>query len=212
MAAYTQVTTAVNGNTITAAVWNDEFTAVANSLNSITNAQIASGAGISYSKLALTGAILNADLAGSIAASKISGTAATIGGTETLTNKTLTTPVISKGTANALVHGLQSYSPSVSGTATLDLSTTNYHFINMPAGNITVALSSVSVSSSTTQPFFVRILQDGTGNRTVTWFTTIKWVGGSAPTLTSTASKADAFLFVPTSSGNYDGFIVGQNL
>jgi hypothetical protein len=42
---------------------------------SVTNAKVASGAAIAYSKLNLTGAILDADLAGSITPAKISGTA-----------------------------------------------------------------------------------------------------------------------------------------
>lgn len=103
---------------------------------------------------------------------------------------------------------ITSYSPSGGGTATLTLQTGKLHFITMPAGNITIALSNESVG----QGFVVRILQDGTGSRTVTWFTTIKWAGGSAPTLTTTGSKADTFLFIVTSAGNYDGYIVGQNV
>ena len=39
-----------------------------------------------------------------------------------------------------------------------------------------------------------------------------KWAGGSAPTLTTTASKADTLGFICTSSGNYDGFVVGANI
>lgn len=35
------------------------------------------------------------------------------------------------------------------------------------------------------------LIQDGTGSRTVTWFPTINWAGGSAPTLTTTESRAD---------------------
>ncbi len=49
-------------------------------LSGITNTQIAAGAAIAYSKLALTGAILNADLAGSIAYSKLTLTGAVVTG------------------------------------------------------------------------------------------------------------------------------------
>jgi hypothetical protein len=62
------------------------------------------------------------------------------------------------------------------------------------------------------QTFMLRLQQDGTGTRTVTWFSTIKWAGGAAPTLTTTINKADLFGFVVTSAGNYDGFVVGQSL
>lgn len=99
-------------------------------------------------------------------------------------------------------------SPSVGGTATLDLSTYNWFTIQMPAGNVTLALSNATVN----QPFVIEILQDGGGSRTVTWFTTIKWPLNVVPTLTTTASKKDTFGFKCTSAGNYDGYTVGQNL
>lgn len=102
----------------------------------------------------------------------------------------------------------EAYSPSAAGTATLDLSLSNQHYITMPAGNITIALSNASVN----QIFLVTITQDSGGSRTVTWFSTIRWAGGSAPTLTTTASKRDVFGFIRTGSGTYDGFVVGQNI
>ena len=123
--------------------------------------------------------------------------------TQTLTNKTLTKPVI-----NATNPTAQTYSPSSGGTATLDLSLSNQHYITMPSGNITIALS----NDTNNQIFYVTITQDGTGSRTVTWFSTIKWPSGTTPTLTTTGNKRDAFIFVRTGSGTYDGFIVGQNI
>lgn len=101
-----------------------------------------------------------------------------------------------------------SHAPAAAGTATLDLSEANRNVITMPAGNITIALANAKVG----QIFLVEIIQDGTGSRTVTWFTTIKWVGGSAPVLTTTANKKDSFIFVVTGSGTYDGYVIGQNI
>lgn len=49
-------------------------------LTGITNTQIAAGAAIAYSKLTLTGAVLNADLAGSIAYSKLALTGSVVTG------------------------------------------------------------------------------------------------------------------------------------
>jgi putative exporter of polyketide antibiotics len=100
------------------------------------------------------------------------------------------------------------YSPASAGTATLDLSKGNTHNITMPAGNITIAISNATVG----QCFMVNITQDANGSRTVTWFTTIKWAGGTAPTLTTTASKRDCLGFRVTGSNTYDGFVVGQNI
>ena len=133
----------------------------------------------------------------------------TLGLAQTVTGiLTLATPVLTKPTVNASVQGTQTYTPAAAGTATLDLSLANVNLITMPAGNITIALS----SGSTGQAFTVHITQDGVGSRTVTWFATIRWAGGSAPTLTTTLDKRDVFGFIVTGANTYDGFIVGQNL
>jgi hypothetical protein len=54
--------------------------------------------------------------------------------------------------------------------------------------------------------------QDGTGSRTVTWWSGILWTAGTTPTLTTTINKYDIFMFLRISSGVYLGFTVGQNL
>lgn len=138
------------------------------------------------------------------------------------TSPTLVTPVLGVATVTSLnaatntsinviagtYNTIQTYTPSAAGTATLDLSKGNIHHITMPAGNITIALSNGTAG----QCFIIRILQDGTGSRTVTWFTTIRWAGGSAPTLTTTASKADTIGFEITGSSTYDGGVVFANV
>lgn len=141
----------------------------------------------------------------------ITGTAGAIISAEGETNIDL--QIAAKGTGKIHrttgVYGdLTAYSPASAGTATLTLNTSNVHRITMPAGNITIAISNAGVG----QAFILDIIQDSTGSRTVTWFTTIKWAGGSAPVLTTTANKIDTFGFIVTSAGNYQGYIVGQNL
>lgn len=131
-------------------------------------------------------------------------TAVKLTGTQSVTGqKTFSKPIF-----NASVQGTEDYSPAAAGTATLDLSLGNIHKITMPAGNITIALTNASVG----QVFKVDITQDSGGSRTVTWFSTIRWAGGSAPTLTTTGSKRDSFIFECTGSGTYDGFVVGFNI
>lgn len=103
---------------------------------------------------------------------------------------------------------VKSYTPSASATQDLDLSESNDHKITMPAGNITLTVSSATAG----EKFLVSITQDGTGSRTVTWFDTISWAGGSAPTLTTTGSKTDVFGFVATGTTTFQGFVVGQNI
>lgn len=40
------------------------------------------------------------------------------------------------------------------------------------------------------------LIQDGTGSRVCTWSTTIKWLDATAPTLTTTANRADIITFL----------------
>lgn len=99
------------------------------------------------------------------------------------------------------------YSPAGAGTTTLDLSTGGVHVVTMPAATQTLALSNETVG----QCFIVEI-NNVTSQGALTWFTTIKWAGGVTPTLTGTNGKKDTFGFRVTSAGNYDGYIVGQNV
>jgi hypothetical protein len=92
-------------------------------------------------------------------------------------------------------------------TITFNMATSNIHNVVL-GGNRTLAVSNVAVG----QCFIIRLTQDGTGTRTVTWFTTLKWAGGAAPTLTTTINKADVFGFICTSANNYDAFVIGQNV
>jgi hypothetical protein len=143
----------------------------------------------------------NLDASAGIAVTKISGTAVNLSSAQTIAS-------VKTFDEGAIVTAPKAYSPAGAGTATLDLSLGNDFEITMPAGNITIALSNATVG----QKFTISILQDATGSRTVTWFTTIRWVGGVAPTLTTTASKRDYFGFKVTGSGTYDGFVIGQNI
>jgi len=133
-----------------------------------------------------------------------SGTITLPTSTDTLVGKT-TTDVLTNKT---IVQKVTSYTPAAAGTSILDLTTGNIHKITMPEGNITIAISNEAVG----QCFLVEITQDAVGSRTVTWFTTIRWADGSAPTLTTTASKRDTFGFRVTGTDTYDGYVVGQNL
>jgi hypothetical protein len=49
----------------------------------------------------------------------------------------------------------------------------------------------------------LRLIQDGTGSRTVTWPAAVKWSGGAAPTLTTTASAVDIISFYYNGSDYY---------
>ena len=58
--------------------------------------------------------------------------------------------------------------------------------------NRTIALPSPLLSGV----YVLTLKQDAVGSRTVTWASGYEWVGGTAPTLTTTASAVDAVSFV----------------
>lgn len=92
-------------------------------------------------------------------------------------------------------------------TVTFNLNTSKIHTVTL-GGNRTLAVSNVSVGES----FVVRLVQGSGGNKSVTWWSGIKWPGGQAPSLSLAEGSIDTFGFVCTSSGNYDGYFVGFGL
>lgn len=127
-----------------------------------------------------------------------SATVAGLGTTQTFTGK---------NTVAQVVQVITAYSPAGAGTATLDLSLGNIFTVNVPAGNITIALS----NAATGQVFLIRFVND-TSVRSITYFTTIKWPGGAAPALSGTTGHVDTFGFIVTGTNTYDGYVVGQAL
>lgn len=103
-------------------------------------------------------------------------------------------------------HSVESYTPAIGATQTLTPVVTKISTVTMPAGALTLAVT----GSVAGQVFIVEIIN--TASQALTWFSTIKWTDGVVPTLTGTAGKKDVFGFRVTSAGNYDGYIIGQNI
>ena len=88
--------------------------------------------------------------------------------------------------------------------------------LTISLANGTIQILTLTATTTLTMPtavagksFVIYLKQDGTGSRTVTW-TTVKWPGGTAPTITSTASKMDIYSFFSDGT-NWYGVTVGQN-
>lgn len=84
-------------------------------------------------------------------------------------------------------------------TVTINLASPERFFTVTLAGNRQLAI----VNATPGDEFWLQLVQDGTGSRTVTWWSTINWAGGSAPTLTPTADKADCFQFKCIAANTY---------
>ena len=90
-------------------------------------------------------------------------------------------------------------------TITWDASTQDVCKVTL-GGNRTLA---APTNNTTGQFISILVIQDGTGSRTLTWNAVFEFKDDTAPTLTTTASKGDVFVF------RYNGskwLEVGRNL
>lgn len=88
-------------------------------------------------------------------------------------------------------------STGVTQTVTASGATTT---IDFASGDIVTLTLNASTTLTLSNPitglfYFIKCVQDATGSRTVTWPASVKWSGGTAPTLTTTASKTDIIAF-----------------
>ena len=81
-------------------------------------------------------------------------------------------------------------------TITIDMATACHHSVTL-GGNRTFAAPSNQVVGQAGSIF---ITQDGTGSRTAAFNSAFKFVGGTAPTLTTTASATDRIYYIIKSS------------
>lgn len=142
------------------------------------------------------------------------GDFATLAGTETLSNKTITgylatstigSTVQGYDANNAVTNANQSFSVAQRGTITAltDGATITPNFNN--ANNFSVTLGGNRTLANPTnlaagQSGVIVITQDGTGSRTLAYGSYFKFPGGTAPTLTTTASAVDVLAYYVESS------------
>jgi len=136
------------------------------------------------------GAVVTADASGQLAL-QTAGTTALSLISGAVVNPTITNYVETRFTANS------------STAITLALTNGTMQDITL-TGICTITMPTIASGKS-----FLLMLRTGAGGYTVTW-TTVKWSGGTAPTLTATASKMDIFSFFSDGT-NWYGVVVGQN-
>ena len=124
-----------------------------------------------------------------------SGTAVSETGTALTFNSATSTLNVTKMAANV------GYCPTLTLTdsSTIAWNTANGQVAKVTlAGNRTVAAPTNLLDGAF---YNLMVVQDGTGSRTLSWNSVFKWIGGSAPDLSTTAGAIDFFSF--RSDGTY---------
>jgi len=124
-----------------------------------------------------------------------------------LAGGTMTGKIVKAGTTEVG----KTYTPATGAQGVeIDCSVNNIHHVTGHADGTAITFTITGATSS--QPFIISVLQgSGTVSTIAAWFATVRWAGGTAPTLTATLNKRDTFGFIRTGTNTYDGFIIGQN-
>lgn len=117
----------------------------------------------------------------------------------TLTNKTIEAGTFTNGYTE------ESVSANTGTAYTIDLANGSLQILTL-TGNCVFTFPTATAGKG----FTVILKQDGTGSRTATWPAAVAWPAGTAPTITSTASKSDKYTFVADGS-KWVGSNAGQN-
>lgn len=126
---------------------------------------------------------------------------------------TVSGDTIVQGTLTAVRAPLrQTAAPTISANAlTLSLSTAAVFLVNLNANITTLTISNVPATANRAVDFTVIFTADGTA-RTITWPASVKWAGGTGPTMTSANGKQDVIDFTSTDAGaTWLAHICGQN-
>ena len=119
--------------------------------------------------------------------------------TATLTNKTIEAGTFTNGYTEEVA------TANTSTAYTIDLANGTVQILTL-TGNCTFTFPTATAGKS----FILLLKQDGTGSRTATWPSAVKWPAGTAPTITSTASKLDKYIFTADGT-NWYGSDAGKN-
>lgn len=126
--------------------------------------------------------------------------------TQTLTNKLV----------NALnvfeTRVVLSANSTTGATITIDLNTGGWFALTNNATISNFSVTNIPTAASSSAGFILDLTNGGAYSITFTINTVaVKWIGGTAPTLTSSSGK-DSIAFVLNSDGTWTGFVLGKDL
>jgi hypothetical protein len=195
--------TTVDAATLT----NKTISGASNTLSNIGNAALTNSSvtvngtaislGSSGTVTAAAGTLTGATLASGVTASSLTSvgtlSALTMGGTLALADNQITRP---RFTDYAETYTTPAIS---SGTLTLNLENGNVFRVSRNANITTLTISNPPASGNAGS--FTLIFDANGTSYTITWPAAVKWPGGTAPTITTTNSRSDMFVFYTNNAG-----------
>jgi hypothetical protein len=124
--------------------------------------------------------------------------ALTVGASTIVGRKASGNIVALTGAETNVILGNTSYALSDAATITIDWNNGNIQYVTL-GGNRILATPSNPREGTV---YKIILIQDGSGNRTITWFT-VSWASGTSPTLTTTGGKADIITLMYANSKYY---------
>jgi len=116
------------------------------------------------------------------------------------TSPTITTPTLSIPTVTNPINTSQ----TLTDGATISWNTNSGQIATVTlAGNRTMA----APTNLRVGVYILHVIQDATGDRTLTWNAVFKWTAAIAPTLSTTATRRDVFSFVCDGTNLYGSFL-----
>lgn len=107
--------------------------------------------------------------------------------------------------ASRLIENINTVATSGSAVTIPDVTSATVHLIGLSA-NCTFTFPTATPGKS----FTIR-LAFSSGSYSVTWPSSVRWPGDTAPTLTNATGRQDMFSFVCLTNGLWMGFVAGQN-
>lgn len=128
-------------------------------------------------------------------------------GTQTLSNKTLTAPVLNQANiVLPLVTGMTETAVSIPAS-NIDLAAGN--FFNKTISTATTFTVSNIATSGVTNSFILELTNPGSAS--ITWWSGVKWAGGTAPTLTTLGKDILGF-YTLNGGATWIGLVLGKDI
>lgn len=96
-------------------------------------------------------------------------------------------------------------------TTLTDAATVNWNMNNGTVATVTLGgnRTMAAPTNLSVRTFILKVIQDGTGSRTITWNSVFKWASGVAPVLSTAAGATDIISFFCDGTNLYGSYIRG---